>query len=156
MNCLDEKVLSSYLDKSLSGGERTRIEAHVSQCSRCLDFLVLAYEAQGNRQKCPPLLKEKIKARLGLRQRKGRAELKWLFGALFVFAFSFVFKRFFAQFLVAAAILGFKWVMEGESAKRAIMIFKGIEKSEKKIERKSTPPVSDISKDTGYGGRGPT
>lgn len=152
MGCLDEKTLSSYLDERISEPERNKIEAHVSQCNRCLDFLVLAYEAQGSKQKCPPLLKEKIKARLGLRQRKGRAELKWLFGALFVFALSFVFKRFFAQFLVAAAILGFKWVMEGESAKRAIMIFKGIEKSEKKIERKSTPPVSDISEDIRRGG----
>jgi len=151
MNCLDEKVLSSYLDKRLSRGERTRIEAHVSQCSRCLDFLVLAYEAQGNKQKCPPLLKEKIKTRLGLRQRKGRAELKWLFGALILFALSFVFKRYFLQFLVGAAVLGIKWAMEGEGAKRAVMIFKGIEKSEKKIERKSTPPVSDISEDTTYG-----
>ena len=145
MHCPDEKTLSSYLDgKLLDEALRQGIEAHISQCTSCLDLLVLAYEAQKGRCKCPASLEEKIKTRLGLRHKNPRRELKWLFGAVFLFALSFVFKRYFVQFLVAAAILGFKWVMEGEGARRAIMIFKGIEPKEKKSERKPPSPLSRI------------
>jgi len=137
MNCPDEKTLSSYLDESLSEAERRNVEGHVSNCNHCLDFLLVAYDAQKKLQKCPPALKEKIRKRLGLKEKKKRPELKWLFAALFLFALSFAFKKFFLQFLLASVILGFKWVMEGEGAKRVIMIFRGIEPKEKKVERKS-------------------
>ena len=75
---------------------------------------------------------------LGVRERKSRSELKWLFGTVIMLALSFVFKRYFLQFLTASLILGFKWAMEGEAARRTIMIFKGMQKLEKKVERKST------------------
>lgn len=143
MNCLDDKTLSSYLDKKLSDAERQNIEAHISECNHCLELLLVAYEAQHGFKKPPPLLKEKIRKKLGLSQKKKQQELKWLFSALALFILSFVFRRFFLQFLVAAGILGFKWVMEGEGAKRVIMIFKDMQKEEKKVERKSTPPVSN-------------
>ncbi len=41
--------------------------------------------------------------------------------------------------------------MEGESAKRVIMIFKGIQKKEKKVERKAPPDVSNIAGGDRYG-----
>jgi len=153
MSCPDEKTLSSYLDERLFEAERKAIEAHLSECAHCLDLLVVAYEAQGSRGGVtPPLLKEKVRKRLGLRQKRKRSELKWLFGALVSFTLSFVFKRYFAQFLVAAAILGFKWVIEGEAAKRAIMIFKGIDRDQKKGERKPSSRVSDITGGDRYEG----
>lgn len=132
MDCLNEKILSSYLDRtlSLSEEERRRIEEHISKCNHCLDLVLVAYEAQGISQKCPPLLKEMLKKRLGLKQKKARSGAKWLFGALFLFALSFAFKKFFLQFLVASAILGFKWAMEGEGARRVVMIFRGMQKEE--------------------------
>ena len=145
MNCPKEKLISAYLDERLPKDERQSIEGHISKCNHCLDLLMVAYEAQGKKTWCPPLLKERVRVLLGLRPKRKRSELKWLFGTLIFFGLSFAFKRFFAQFLVAAAILGIKWAMEGEAARRAIMIFKGIEKKEKKFERKSTPPVSDIA-----------
>ncbi len=145
MGCLDEKKLSSYLDQALSTGERNEIEEHIAYCNNCLDLLLVAYEAQKSPKKCPAVLRQKIKARLGIRATKKRSELKWLVAALFLFALSFVFKKYFLQFLVAATVLGVKWVMEGEAARRAIMIFKGIQKTEgqqKKFERKSPPRMS--------------
>ena len=145
MDCLNEEMLSSYLDERFSEVERSRIEAHLSRCNHCLDLLLVAHEAQTRSRKAPPFLKERVKKRLGLKHKKTKAEVKWLFGALFLFALSFVFKRYFLQFLVAAAVLGFKWAMEGEGAKRAVMIFKGIDKEQKKFERKSSPNVSDIT-----------
>ena len=37
---------------------------------------------------------------------------------------------------------GFKWVMEGEGAKKVVMIFRGMQKDEKDFERKPPPGVS--------------
>lgn len=157
MKCPSELELSSYLDKRFSESERGKIEAHIAECGKCLDLLMVAYEAQRRSHKCPPVLKERIRMRLGLKKTKSRSELRWFFAALFMFALSFVFKRYFLQFLIAAAILGFKWAMEGEAARRTIMIFKGVHKEEKKFEkfeRKSPPDVSDIAGGDRYGKAG--
>ncbi|MFH1853879.1 MAG: zf-HC2 domain-containing protein [Candidatus Omnitrophota bacterium] len=139
MNCLNEKELSSYLDENLSEQERNRIERHLSDCKKCLDMLIVAYDAG-----------KTTKRRWDFRKKKDNPALKWLLASFFLFALSFIFKRFFLQFLIAGGILGFKWVMEGEGARRAIMIFKGIEKKEKKFERKSHRPVSNITGGDNY------
>lgn len=122
--CLDEKLLSSYLDERLPDIERKRIEEHIAVCNNCLDLLVVAYESQG--KKCPEALRQRIKNRLGLRQKRKRPEVKWLIAAIVFFALSFVFRQYFLQFLAGAIILGFKWVMEGEGERRIVMIFKGM------------------------------
>lgn len=144
MHCLDEKRLSSYLDEELSDAGLRDIEEHISQCNHCLDLLLVAYEARGAKEKCPALLKQKIREGFGLKQNKPQGGLKWLFGAIIFFALSFMFRKFFMQFLAASLILGFKWVMAGEAARRAIMIFKKIPSEGKKVERKSSSRVSDI------------
>lgn len=136
MDCPNEKILSSYLDERLPEDGRRKIEAHISECNRCLDLLIVSFEAGRKGRKCQAFLKEKIRKRMGLEGKKKRPELKWLFGALVLFALSFVFKRLFLQFLTASAVLGFKWVMEGEAAKRVVMIFKGIENKDKDLEEK--------------------
>lgn len=151
MRCLDEKTLSSYLDERLSDAERKGIEEHIADCNICLGMLSVAYESRSRSKKCPAILKDKIKNKLGLKQPKKRPELKWLFAGLFFFILSFVFRHYFFQFLAISVILGFKWVMEGESAKRVIMIFKGIQEKEKKVERKSPPDVSNIAGGDRYG-----
>jgi len=154
MRCPNERELSSYLDSTLSGAERERIEAHVSNCGRCLDLLTLAHEAGSGSWECPEPLKEKIKKMLGIRGRKSRAELKWLFGTIIMLALSFVFKRYFLQFLTASLILGFKWGVSSEAARRTIMIFKGMQQAQKKVERKSPSDVSNITGGDRYGETG--
>lgn len=140
MDCLKEKELSSYLDEGLMESERRRMEKHLSVCDRCLDLLVVAFDAERIKKKQAKLEKQKRKA-----------GFKWFLSTLILFTLSFIFKRFFMQFLIGAAILGFKWAMEGEGAKKAVMIFKGIEKKEKKFERKSYPSVSNITGGDSYG-----
>jgi hypothetical protein len=151
IRCLDEKMLSSYLDKRLSDMERKKIEEHIADCNICLDMLLVAYESQGRDKRCPPILRDRIKNRFGLKQAKKRPELKWLYAGLFFFMLSFIFRHYFLQFLAISVVLGFKWVMEGEAAKRVIMIFKGIQEKEKKIERKSPSDVSNITGGDRYG-----
>ncbi|MDP2981539.1 MAG: anti-sigma factor, partial [Candidatus Omnitrophota bacterium] len=154
--CFDEKTLSSYLDERLSEAERKKIEGHIADCNACLDMLLVAYESHGRGKKCPMALKQRIKNNIGVAERssasdagaklakarfaipkKKRLFLKWLFSAIFFFALSFAFRHYFLQFLAISVVLGFKWVMEGEGAKRVIMIFRGIQEKEKKVERKS-------------------
>jgi hypothetical protein len=151
IRCLDEKTLSSYLDERLSYAEHEKIERHIADCNICLGMLLTAYESRSSNKKCPVVLNNRIKDRLGLKQAKKRPELKWLFLALIFFVFSFVVRHYFLQFLAVSIILGFKWVMEGEGAKRVIMIFRGIQEKEKKVERKSPPDVSNIVGGDRYG-----
>jgi hypothetical protein len=139
------------LDEKLSGAEREKIERHIADCNICLDMLLTAYESRGRNKKCSVILNNKIKSRLGLKQAKKKPELKWFFSALLFFALSFIVRHYFLQFLAVAVILGFKWAMEGEGAKRVIMIFKGIQEKEKKVERKSPPNVSNILGGDRYG-----
>lgn len=139
MDCMNEKRLSSYFDERISEEERNRIERHISGCNRCLDMLLVAYDAGVNDRMTR------------VKKKKKTPGLKWLFGSVFLFMLSFVFKGYFLQLLVAAGILGFKWVMEGEGAKRVVMIFKGIQKDEKDFERKLPPYVSSKRGGDSYG-----
>jgi anti-sigma factor RsiW len=162
--CLDEKRLSSYLDEKISDSERKAIESHIADCNICLDMLLVAYEAKKKMFSTRPLrglartisniLRADARAKMGSKVEKIKKkgpELKWLFSAIFFFVLSFVFRHYFLQFLAVAVILGFKWVMEGEGAKRVIMIFKGIQEKEKNFERKSPPDVSNIAGGDRYG-----
>jgi len=165
--CLDEKALSSYMDERLSEAGRKKIELHIADCNACLDMLLVAHEAQRKRFSTRPPRHQRWRARLArtilaatiffesdagaklakarfATPKKKRLGLKWLFSAIFFFALSFAFRHYFLQFLAISIVLGFKWVMEGEGAKRVIMIFKGIQEKEKKVERKSPPDVSYI------------
>lgn len=154
MDCMDEKTLSAYLDEDVLGVERTRIEGHISQCRDCLDLLIIAYEAQSKRkERCPALLNGKIKKRLGLKKKRPKADIKWLWWGVFFFVLSFVFKRYFLQLLVGAGILGFKWAMESEGARKVVMIFKGMQRDEKYFERKRPPYVSSKKGGDSYGER---
>ncbi len=148
MDCLNERQLSSYLDERLTEIERKRIEQHISVCNQCLDLLVVAFESScASQKKCPSILKDKVRKKLGIKEKKKHPGLKWLLGAVFAFALSFVFKQYFVQFLVATLILGFKWVMEGEGARRVVMIFKGMNKEDKAFERKISSHGSEVNRE---------
>lgn len=151
MGCLDEKELSSYLDEDLDEAGRMRIERHLAECRQCLDLLMVAYDAQRPSASRLRRIARTILNILRVSGRRGRVEkkksgLKWLLAALCLFALSFILKRFFLQFLAAAVVLGFKWVMEGEGARKAIMIFKGIKNEETSSLLKERDARSKTSK----------
>lgn len=132
-NCPDEKVLSSYLDKRLSESEKACIEEHIAGCNNCLELLLTAYEADKKGFcSCPPKITQDLSRKLGFNTGRKRKhfEIFWFLSSVAFFLLSFVVKRYFLQFLGAGFILGFKWVMDGEGAKRIIMIFKGIKDEE--------------------------
>ena len=135
--CLDGKTLSAYLDKNLKKDERTEIEGHISKCDKCLDLLLVAYDSRGKFLSSHNSLKNNIKMKLGLQKNYKISGNIWFIYTLLFFLLSFVLKSFFIQFLAIAVILGFKWVMDGEAAKKIIMIFKNIERKDEKPERKN-------------------
>ncbi|MDO8603410.1 MAG: zf-HC2 domain-containing protein [Candidatus Omnitrophota bacterium] len=166
--CLDEKTLSSYLDERLSDAERKKIEGHIADCNVCLDMLLVAYEARRKKFSAWPLSDGLARTILAAavffkpknrtsqagsaeKIKKKRSGLKWLFAGLFFFVLSFIFRHYFLQFLAISVVLGFKWVMEGEGAKRVMMIFKGIPEKEKNFERKSPRDVSNVAGGDRYG-----
>ncbi len=50
----------------------------------------------------------------------------WLAAAMLCFGLSFAFKRYFFQCLVAAALLGVKWIVDARAIKTQILIYKAL------------------------------
>jgi hypothetical protein len=50
IRCLDEELLAGYLEDRLNADERSRIEAHFSDCKRCLDEFLVANRMTQSRQ----------------------------------------------------------------------------------------------------------
>ncbi len=62
--------------------------------------------------------------------------LFWLVVMLGSFTLSFVFRRYFMQFLVLTLLAGFKWVMEMRASKTQIMIYRALsEESDRPADR---------------------
>lgn len=126
--CPDEAALSAYLSGALDRQEAENIEAHIADCPFCLESLKTAYEAdklysEGSFPESSEKLKRKAKSIAAAGARKKRVSKNlWLIATIAAFTMSFIFPRYFAQFLVAALILGLKWVSEGENARTLIMV----------------------------------
>jgi len=124
MACPDEASLSAYLDGSLAGDERSAVQAHIASCDACLIKVVSAHESVEAFRK----------------QKKGTSmkKVNWYFlGMLVSFILSFVFPRYFLQFLIAAVILAVKWIIDSRNTRMLIMIHeawrKGGEKEASRI-----------------------
>ncbi|MBL7157920.1 MAG: zf-HC2 domain-containing protein [Candidatus Omnitrophica bacterium] len=133
--CINEVVLNDYLNGKVSRESRERIEQHLAGCGECMDALVFAYQTVDEYKK--------IKACLPAgREKKMKANWKkhiWLIGTIIAFALSFFKTGYFAQFLVAAILMGAKWIFDTTNARMLIMIYdawqKGGEKEASRILR---------------------
>ena len=61
--------------------------------------------------------------------------LSWLLLMAGSFALSFVFPRYFMQFLVVAVLAGFRWIVEVRASKTQIMIYRALSDGEKHEHR---------------------
>jgi len=110
-----ERELSDYLGHFTSGDARKRIEEHIACCPECLTAMVSTYEAV-------KMFKEDGGAKKG----KGNFMKKiniYLILATISFLLSFAVPQYFAQFLVAATLLGIKWISDAKSTKMLVMIY---------------------------------
>ncbi len=119
--CLSEIELNDYLNGSLSAKKRAAAEKHLAGCDTCLEKLVFAYQTVEEF--------EKTKKSLPAGRRKvgpmkpDRKKNLWLFGTIIAFALSFFVSRYFVQLLVAATLMGTKWIFDSVNARILIMIY---------------------------------
>jgi len=109
-----DRELAAFLDNSMPGHERQRLEEHLAGCTDCLTGIVSAYES--------------VKSFKKDRTHKGKVNIMkkiniYLVMAIVAFALSFMMRRYFLQLLVATLILGIKWIVDSKSMKMLVMIY---------------------------------
>ena len=135
-DCPDEAILVEYLQGQLDKEKNKSIEYHIAGCGFCLSQLNLVFQSrqmieEGRLEPVPQQLINKTKSRLGIsesgknmKNNKKKIVKKQLFllGAIVFFILSFIFPKYFFQFLVATLILGVRWAFESESGRTLIMV----------------------------------
>ena len=157
--CPSDLELSGYVSLDISQTKREVIENHLSECFLCLDKIVSAYDGEkllAKRKLKTPSKHLIWKAKnidriidnftlLPRTQKllttekavikwlpKNFKKNKWLIASITAFALSFAFPPVFLQFLLAAGILGGKWIFDSENAKTLIMIYNAWKKGDEK------------------------
>jgi len=115
--------LTDYLGRSLSQGNRRRVENHIASCDECLAKIVSAHESVAGFNK-------KIKPRKGMGKFMKKINL-YLLLTIISFALSFIFPRYFIQSLVATLLLGTKWIVDSKTTKMLITIYEAWKTGEK-------------------------
>ena len=115
---LPEREISDYLDRRLDADSRKEVELHAAECTDCLAAIVSAYESVRLFKK----RKDDIMKKLNI----------YLILAIVSFLLSFVVPQYFAQFLVAAALLGIKWISDSKSTKMLVMIYDAWKRGDEK------------------------
>ena len=145
--CPDEAALAAFLGGKLKETGTRPIEEHVAGCPLCLENVRAGYlgERLYNEKDLPESNTEIIRKAKGIAKmdsRKKRIQTGlWLTATIAAFALSFTAPKYFAQFLVAALILGFKWVSESESIRTLIVAMdaKRRHEQEKEITNRISP-----------------
>lgn len=142
VGCPDEATLTAYLGGSMTAWERERAEEHVASCHICLENIRaghLSDKLYG--EKTLPESNDRL-----IHKAKGIAKMKsnrviqrnlWLAATILAFSLSFTVPKYFAQFLVAALILGLKWVSESESVRTLIIAMDAKRRHEQSREEAS-------------------
>lgn len=131
--CLNEIEIAEYLSDLLDQDRRERVCGHLILCESCFKKAAEAEKTFSlfvrNEANRPPSYIEK-RIKMVIRRLNKTAKIKsylkknkfLYFGAVSL-VFSFIFRRYFAQFLAIAVVLGFKWVMDTGGSKALIMIY---------------------------------
>jgi hypothetical protein len=125
-----ESELADYLSNTLTGDDKRRVEDHIACCGECLDSAVSAYESVKKFKKGNSNAMKKINIYLAL--------------AIISFIMSFVFQRFFLQFLTATLLLGIKWIADAKSTKMLVMIYEAWKSGR---EKETSRILSSLYKD---------
>jgi len=108
-DCIPFEKLYDYTNGTLPLRIREGIESHLAKCYYCLDMVVSIHSGIENSY---------YKRRWGLKK-----ETLFLLMAVICFLSSFIFSRFFLQFLTATTILGIKWIVDSKSSRMLITIY---------------------------------
>lgn len=165
--CLSDLELADYASGVLNEAQKSAIEKHIADCFLCLDKLVSSYDGEKllkkRKIKEPPkeiTWKAKNIGRFGdkfPKTKKSKAterpvkkwlpknlrKNKWLIASIIAFVLSFAFPRVFLQFLLAAGILGGRWIFDSENKKILIMIYNAWKKGGGKEASKMLEALKD-------------
>ena len=136
LDCPSEKILVEYLNGALNKEKYQSIEHHLAGCGFCLNQLNLASQSQimdkqGSFELAPQKLVNKTKSFLGVydnadKVKRNKTRINkarfFLAGAVIFFILSFIFPKYFMQFLVVTLILGIRWSFESEGGRTMIMV----------------------------------
>jgi len=113
--CISDAKLNDYLSSELSKDEKKAVEGHLKECNTCLDKMVFAYKTVSEFNKSG----EKGVIKMETLWKKNL----WLIGTIIAFTLSFIVPRYFLQLLVAAILMGTKWIFDSVNARILIMIY---------------------------------
>jgi len=114
--CPNEITLSSYMEGSLTKEEEKLIAEHVKGCYWCIEQMDQAQRLDAKEKPSP----KSISRTSFISWIKKN---KWLIGAIISFLLSFVFPRYFFQFLILTLLAGIKWIFTTAGTKTIIMIY---------------------------------
>jgi hypothetical protein len=137
IDCPEEGVLIEYLNGQLNKERSQFVEHHLAGCGFCLSQLSLAYQSQhmdrqNSFEPASQKLIDKTKSSLGVHKRADKLKVSktrskkanfFLAGAIIPFILSFIFPKYFIQFLVVTFVLGIRWAFESEGGRTMIMVF---------------------------------
>jgi len=109
-SCPEEHLLSGYMTGTLAAADRAGIERHVSSCPYCIYRIAEAYEVVNDQKRHGGHFTMFKKINI------------WALLSLAMFILSFLFPRYFIQFLAAGSLLGIKWIVDNKNTKMLIMI----------------------------------
>ena len=140
VGCPDEAALAAFLGGKLKEAGARAIEEHIAGCPACLENVRAGYlgEKLHNGGDLPSsdteiIRKAKGIAKMDSRKKHLRTNL-WLAATIAAFLLSFTAPKYFAQFLIAALILGLKWVSESEGIRTLIVAMDAKHRHENKEE----------------------
>ena len=131
--CPSIETLSEYISGLIPQEYLPEIEEHFANCSKCRELLAEVHEALA--KPTIPLLCRNVLSWI-------RKNL-WLIGGCAAFFCSFLFAKYFLQFLAACLIMCLKWLIDAKTVKTLIMVYeawkqgktkKGEEKHDYKTE----------------------
>ena len=133
-DCPSELELSDYLKNRLSREKEDSLLEHIARCPHCLSLLELAQREAAEEKAQDKPTPEMIGRARNIMQKKPKKTIfnyKWQVLAFISFVLSFVFTRYFLQFLVLAVIFSIKWIFDAGSTRTLIMIYEAWRKKDK-------------------------
>lgn len=125
--CPNEETLSEYISGTLPAEKRLLIEKHLAVCRSCRTLLAETHD----------ITRKSASGKMITRFSAGKREVLWLTACLITFSASFLFSKFFLQFLAVSFLLGIKWILDAKTTKTLIMIHKTL-KAETKTDKEKT------------------
>ena len=121
-DCPTPTDLYHYTVRKLNQKEKYKIEKHISECYFCLEQIVFKNDLTNRKER---KMKKTDNIKLLIHKNK------WLIGCITLFSLSFIYHKFFFQFIAASLITGIKWAIDNKKSDTFITVL-GNEKTESK------------------------